>query len=458
MMATLRLTGARLVLPGGVVEDGLVVVEGRHVTYAGARGVRDRGPAARDATGRNRPGPEAPYGPGTPDAPYGPYGPGTPGTPDGPYGPFGLEEPYGLAGLDRSGAPGPYPGTDSLDLRGCWIVPGFVDAHVHGGGGASFSAGTAEEALAVARTHRAHGTTTMVASTVTGDLDDLARQAAALAELVRQGDLAGVHFEGPFLSRHRCGAHEPALLRDPDPADVRKLLDAARGTARMMTLAPELPGGLDSIRLLADSGVVAAVGHTEATYESTLAAIEAGATVATHLFNAMPPLLHRVPGPVAALLEDERVTVELINDGTHLHPVVLRLAFDRAGADRVAFITDAMAAAGMGDGSYPLGPMRVEVADGVARIGDGPTAGSIAGSTLTLDRAFQRAVAIDGLTVAQASRALSGTPARLLGVDDRVGSLEAGKDADLVVLGADFALVGVMRRGEWVCSPRVAPK
>ncbi|MEV4872763.1 N-acetylglucosamine-6-phosphate deacetylase [Streptomyces syringium] len=377
------LTGARVVLPTGVVDNGRVTVEGRRIV---------------DDTAR--------------------------------------EEP-------------------SVDLTGHWIVPGFVDVHVHGGGGASFSAGSAEEALTAIATHRAHGTTTMLASTVTGDLDDLARQAAVLAELTEQGELAGIHFEGPFISPHRCGAHQPGLLRDPDPADVRKLVDAAHGAARMMTLAPELPGGLDSVRMLADSGVIAAVGHTDSTYGATLEAIDAGATVATHLFNAMPGLLHREPGPIAALLEDERVTVELINDGTHLHPAVLELAFARAGADRVAFITDAMGAAGMTDGMFPLGPMRVEVKDGVARIADGPTAGSIAGSTLTLDTAFKRAVTVDGLPVEDAVRALSVNPARLLGLADRVGSLEPGKDADLVVLNASYDLVGVMRKGEWLIDPEV---
>ncbi|MGI5339445.1 N-acetylglucosamine-6-phosphate deacetylase [Streptomyces sp. CA-181903] len=345
--------------------------------------------------------------------------------------------------------------TPTWDLTGHWIVPGFVDMHVHGGGGASFSSGDPEEALTAVRAHRAHGTTTMVASTVTGDLADLARQAAVLAELTQQGDLAGVHFEGPFISPHRCGAHQPELLRDPDPADVRKLVDAAHGTARMMTLAPELPGGLESVRMLADLGVVAAVGHTDSTYEATLDAIDAGATVATHLFNAMPTLLHRAPGPIAALLEDERVTVELINDGTHLHPAVLELAFARAGADRVAFVTDAMGAAGMSDGMYALGPMRVEVKDAVARIADGPTAGSIAGSTLTLDTAFRRAVTVDRLPVEDAVAALSANPARLLGVADCVGSLEPGKDADLVVLDGAFELVGVMRKGEWLVRPEV---
>ncbi len=381
------LSGARVVLPSGVVDNGRVTVEGRRLVDAGTASTEGRPDAA------------------------------------------------------------------ALDLTGHWIVPGFVDMHLHGGGGASFSSGTAEEALTTIRTHRAHGTTTTVASTVTGDLDDLARQAAVLSELTEQGDLAGIHFEGPFISSHRCGAHQPELLRDPDPADVRKLVEAARGAAKMMTLAPELPGGLDSVRLLAEAGVIAAVGHTDSDYEATRQAIEAGATVATHLFNAMPSLLHRAPGPIAALLEDERITVELINDGTHLHPSILELAFGRAGAGRVAFITDAMGAAGMSDGQYHLGPMRVDVTDGVARIADGPTAGAIAGSTLTLDTAFKRALTVDKLPVEDVVRALSANPARLLGVADRVGSLEPGKDADLVVLDAAYDLVGVMRHGEWIVKP-----
>ncbi|WP_326689557.1 N-acetylglucosamine-6-phosphate deacetylase [Streptomyces sp. NBC_01795] len=377
------LTGARVVLPGGVREDGGLTVEGRRLVAADAPG--------------------------------------------------------------EGAAPG-----ETLDLTGHWIVPGFVDMHVHGGGGASFSAGTHEDSLTVIGTHRRHGTTTMAASTVTGDLDDLCRQAGSLSELAEQGDLAGIHYEGPFIACERRGAHEESLLRDPDPADVRKLVEAARGQARMVTLAPERPGGLDSVRLLADGGVIAAVGHTDGTYEGTLEAVDAGATVATHLFNAMPPLGHREPGPVAALLEDDRVTVELINDGTHLHPAALELAFRAAGAARVAFITDAMGAAGMGDGRYPLGRLEVEVRDGVARLVEG---GSIAGSTLTLDHAFRRAVTVDRLPVTDVVAALSANPARLLGVDGEVGSLEPGKYADLVVLDEEFALAGVMRRGEWVVSP-----
>ncbi|MEU9112209.1 N-acetylglucosamine-6-phosphate deacetylase [Streptomyces sp. NPDC048483] len=387
------LTGARIARPSGVVDGGRITVEGTRIADIRSRDVDADGPLCYD---RN---------------------------------------------------------TEAVDLPGHLIVPGFVDMHVHGGGGGSFSSADSEECLRVIDTHQRHGTTSMVASTVTGTLDDLARQAAVLAELVQQGELAGIHFEGPFISPGRCGAHQPDLLRAPDPAAVRKLLDAAHGTARMMTVAPELPGGLESVRMLTDAGIIAALGHTDASYDATREAIDAGATVATHLFNAMPGLGHRAPGPVAALLEDERITVELINDGTHLHPAVLQMAFRDAGAARVAFITDAMGAAGMNDGMYPLGPMRVEVKDGVARISEGPTAGSIAGSTLTLDRAFKRAVTVDNLTESQAVQALSANPARLLGIDDRVGTLAAGKDADLVVLDAGYHLVGVMRQGAWLVRP-----
>lgn len=341
----------------------------------------------------------------------------------------------------------------ALDLTGHWVVPGFVDMHNHGGGGASFTSGTVDDILTGVHTHRLHGTTTVVASFVTGEMDFLSRRAGLLSELAEQGDIAGIHFEGPFISPCRKGAHDETLLRDPDPADVRKLVDAARGQARMVTLATELPGGIDSVRLLAEHGVIAAIGHTDATYEQTVEAIDAGATVATHLYNAMPALGHRTPGPIAALLEDERITVELINDGTHLHPASLELAFHHAGPRRVAFITDAMDAAGFGDGRYSLGPLAVEVKDGVARLVEG---GSIAGSTLTLDRAFKRAATIDGLPVESIVQAISANPARLLGIDDKVGSLEPGKDADLVVLDENFDVRGVMRKGAWVIAPQVA--
>ncbi|GAA5071109.1 N-acetylglucosamine-6-phosphate deacetylase [Thermocatellispora tengchongensis] len=347
--------------------------------------------------------------------------------------------------VGRGAAPGA-----GLSLGGRYVVPGFVDQHNHGGAGASFPAGDPEEARRAVAFHLGHGTTTVVASLVTGPLEELARAASALADLCEEGVLAGVHFEGPYISAARCGAHDPALLRTPDRAEVAGLVKAARGHARMLTIAPELPGALDVVRDLVDAGVVAALGHSDATHDQTLAGIEAGGTVATHLYNAMPSLHHRDPGPIAALLQDERVTVELINDGVHVHPAMVRLAYSVAGAGRTALVTDAMAATGVGDGSYRLGNLAVEVKDGVARLAEG---GSIAGSTLTMDVAFRRAVRLCGLSLPEAARAASLTPARLLGLDDRVGSVTTGKDADLVVLDEELTVTGVMKRGAWHVGP-----
>jgi N-acetylglucosamine-6-phosphate deacetylase len=214
---------------------------------------------------------------------------------------------------------------------------------------------------------------------------------------------------------------------------------------RMVTLAPELDGGLEAVAQVVAGGAVAAVGHTDASYELARAAVDAGATVATHLFNGMPPVHHRRPGPGVALLEDERVVVELINDGAHLHPAVVRGVFAAAGRGRVALITDAMAGAGMADGEYVLGDRRVTVAGGIARLAGG---GSLAGSTLTQDAALRNAVAA-GVAVEDAVAALTSTPARVLGLGDRVGSLAAGRAADLVVLDDGLHVVSVMTRGAW---------
>ncbi|MEU7936328.1 N-acetylglucosamine-6-phosphate deacetylase [Microbispora bryophytorum] len=370
-------------------------------------------------------------------------------TPDGVHDGWLTIEDGRITHIGRGQAP-----RDGLGLGGRTVVPGFVDIHTHGGAGGSFPDGDPETAATAAALHLSRGSTTLMASLVTAAPDTLTRAASALADLCEQGLLAGIHFEGPYIARSRCGAHEPTLLREPDVADFRALVKAGRGHVRMLTIAPELPNALDVIRDAAAEGVTAALGHSDATYEQTIEGIDAGATVATHLYNAMPPLGHRVPGPIAALLQDERVTVELINDGVHVHPAMLRLAMHAAGAGRTALVTDAMAATGMGDGRYPLGPMTVDVVDGVARLAsDAPGGGPIAGSTLTMDVAFRRTVREAGRSPVDAALMASLTPARVLGLDGEIGSITVGKYADLVVLDDDLRVGGVMKRGAWVRRP-----
>jgi N-acetylglucosamine-6-phosphate deacetylase len=360
-----------------------------------------------------------------------------------------------LLGSDRilEVGEGPPPRTPDLDLRDATVAPGFIDLHVHGGGGASFDTGTADAADVVAAAHLAHGTTSMAASLVTDTPARMVDAVRELALLVQDDRLAGIHLEGPWLSPRRSGAHQPGALAEPTPAAVESLLVAGDGAVRMVTLAPELTGGIEAVRQISTAGVVAAVGHTDATYDQTRAAIDAGARLGTHLFNAMRPLHHREPGPVGALL-DSPVDVELIADGVHLHPAVLRTAF-AAKPGRTLLVTDAMAAAGSPDGDYRLGPMSIEVREGVARLADGSGTGAIAGSTLTMDAAVRFAVRTAGLPLLDVVHAASTTPAAAWGLSD-VGALEAGRRADLVVLDDGLEVVRVMRSGAWV-SPWSPP-
>ena len=338
------------------------------------------------------------------------------------------------------------PGAESLPG---WTVPGFVDTHGHGGGGHDYATLDVDEARAARAFHRQHGTTTALASLVTADLDTLVAQITALAPLVRSGELAGLHLEGPFLSPARKGAHTEALLRPPTPEAVDRLLTAADGTLAMVTLAPELPGALDATARLAAAGVAVAIGHTDGDETDVRRALDAGATVATHLFNAMRPIHHREPGPVPVLLSDERVMVELIADGFHLHRDVVRMAVDVAGLERAALITDAMVATGMPDGGYTLGGQDVTVRRGEARLAtaDG-SAGSIAGSTLTMAAGFAFLVDL-GMSVPGAAWLAASTPARRHGLSG-VGVIEVGAAADLCVVDESGRLQRVLQRGEWV--------
>jgi len=323
------------------------------------------------------------------------------------------------------------------------VSPGFVDVHCHGGGGAGFGADP-EEARTVVASHLAHGTTTVVASLVTAVIDDLERQVRTLAGLVADGRLAGIHLEGPWLSAGHRGAHPADRLADPTITDIDRLLEAGAGGIRMVTIAPELPGGLAAIDHLTRAGVVAAIGHTGADYDTTRAAIDTGARGATHLFNAMPPLLHRAPGPVLALWRDPRVWVELIADAVHIHPDLLAAVMATKPAKSV-LVTDAMAAAAHADGDYDLGELRAEVRDGIAHVAGTTT---IAGSTLTLDQAVRTAVTA-GVPVETALRAATANPAEYLNLPD-VGRITQGAHANLIALDDTLTVTRVMHRGRWV--------
>lgn len=333
------------------------------------------------------------------------------------------------------------------------IVPGFVDVHVHGGGGHSMTSGDVDAVLAAAAFHREHGTTTTLVSLVTAPVDELLAVTAGLAEMLEDGapevaGIAGIHLEGPFLSPARCGAQNPAHMIDPDPDLVDELIAAGRGLLRVVTIAPERDGALDAVRRFTAAGVVVALGHTDAAFDQAQAAIDAGATLATHLGNAMPALHHREPGPIGACLAAAGVACELIVDGHHLHPAFVRTVTAAKGHDGVVLITDAIAAAGAGDGRYTLGGLDVEVRNGVARLVEG---GSLAGSTLTMDRAVRQAVAC-GLPLTVASAAATHNPARLLGLAADRGSIEPGKRADLVVLDAELEARAVLVAGEVVAG------
>lgn len=391
------------------------------------------------------------------------------------------------------GPVGQLPGEWADDLPadpapGTTLLPGLVDVHDHGGGGASFpDATTRDEALVAAREHLRHGTTSLVASLVTAPRDVLLARAELLAGLVDDGELAGIHAEGPFLSVDRCGAQNPADMLAGDPDLVAALARAARGHLVTMTVAPEVPGVADGgaardepsgpvaddvLAALVRAGAVPSVGHTDARAEQVEAAVARARTLlgggaravavggrpgagrsprptATHLFNGMRPLHHRDPGPVAACLAAAArgdLVVELVADGTHLADGTVRAVFDLVGPGAIALVTDAMAAAGMADGDYRLGPMAVRVGGGVARLIDTDgSAGAIAGGTAHLIDVV-RSVVHAGVGLVAAVRSAATTPAEVLGRAD-IGALVVGRRADVVVTDGDLACVAVYRRG-----------
>ncbi|GAA1623322.1 MULTISPECIES: N-acetylglucosamine-6-phosphate deacetylase [Brevibacterium] len=337
------------------------------------------------------------------------------------------------------------PATRIIDAEGAYLAPAFVDIHTHGGGGHNVEDGP-DHLGAILDVHRAHGTRALVLSYVSDTIAGLAASLRVGAGLARENPaVLGLHAEGPFLSPDFKGAHSPEALTAPTPEAVATILDAADGRLAQVTLAPELPGAPEAIARFVAAGVSVAVGHTAADYAQTMRAFEAGASILTHAFNGMPGIHHRSPGPILAALDAPHVTLELINDGIHVQAPAARLVTGLAPG-RVALITDAMAATGMGDGDYVLGSLPVRVEDSVARVrsADG-SVGSIAGSTLTMDDAVQRAVAEVGMSPIAAAQAAGLTPLRALGrlAPDVHSLLRVGQPADCVLLDADMRVTTV---------------
>jgi len=342
------------------------------------------------------------------------------------------------------------------------VLPGLVDIHTHGGGGASYpDATTPEEALVAVREHRAHGTTTLVASLVTAAPDTLRQRVGVLTALAQAGEIAGIHLEGPFVSTVRCGAQDPALIQTPDADLTRELATQARGFLVTMTIAPELAGVAGDggvVDALIGAGALPSFGHTDASWQQTTNALDdarrrldatpgrrSGRSTVTHLFNGMRPMTHRDPGPIPVFLAAGargEAVVELIGDGTHVAPEMVASVFSLVGAANIALVTDAMAAAGMPDGAYRLGSQDVTVAGGVARLTHG---GSIAGGTAHL-LDIVRTTVEGGVPLVDVLRAAATTPATVLG-DETVGALEAGRRADVLVVDDDFRVVSVRRAG-----------
>jgi len=356
----------------------------------------------------------------------------------------------------------------TIDVGSLLIAPGFIDVHVHGGGGAQVNCATRDEVETsvrrMAQFHARHGTTSLVATTVSDSPEALRAAIEGVAAVTRSGTVArgatatavpgavvlGSNLEGPWIARSRAGAQFPGAIRPPSLTEFDDLVKRAAGTLRIVTLAPEMEGALDLIVAACSAGVVASIGHTDADYATAKTAFDAGARLATHLFNAMAPIHHRRPGPVAAALADDRVSLEIIADGVHIHPALISLVADVA-PERLVLMTDAIGATGTVPGRHRLGPLEVQVADGRAvLVGHEET---VAGSVLTMDRALSLAVQVAGVPLRVALQATSLHPARVLGEHNK-GRLAPGADADMVVLDDDLALMATIVGGRVVHDPQ----
>jgi N-acetylglucosamine-6-phosphate deacetylase len=353
--------------------------------------------------------------------------------------------------VGEGGDAAPEPDSQIVAAGGKLVMPGFIDTHFHGSGGDDVMANGAEGIRRISRALLKYGTTGFLATTIAARHDALLRSVEdTIAAETKDKDSAetseilGLHIEGPYLNPKFKGAQPEWGIRDPDFDECRELLEAAAGRIKIMTLAPELPGGIELIRFLTAAGVAASVGHSDAGYDTALAAIEAGATRATHLYNAMSGVHHRKPGLAAACLNEPGIHAELVCDGVHVDPRMIQLAWKAKGRGGITLITDATAAQGIGDGDYTLGDVQIKVRGPLCLLMDGVT---IAGSVLTMNVAARNAMKFTEMNLIDAAYAASLMPAQACGVAARKGSIEAGKDADIAVVDPDFSVLYTIRAG-----------
>jgi N-acetylglucosamine-6-phosphate deacetylase len=345
------------------------------------------------------------------------------------------------------------PDARDIVARDTIVVPGFVDIHIHGAAGHDVMEATPKALGAITQHVAHHGTTSIVATTVSASADETCRSLEGIAAYIASpehrpsshppaAEILGVHLEGPFISPIRRGAHPESALVAPSIPLLERFLSAAAGTVRILTLAPELPGSLDLIDKAVKENVVVALGHTDANYEQAREAIQRGARHAVHVFNGMRPFSHRDTGVIGAVLTHADVTAEIIADGIHVDSPAVEILLASKGPDRVILVSDGIAATGMPDGNYRLGTTDVRVTSGIARSSEG----KLAGSTLTLDAAIRNMVELN-IPLIDAVRMATLCPARRLGLAGKKGVIAVGADADLVFLRQDLTVAGVMTRG-----------
>jgi N-acetylglucosamine-6-phosphate deacetylase len=337
------------------------------------------------------------------------------------------------------------------DAHKAAITPGFIDLHVHGGNGGAFTSIDPAEHNLAREFHLKNGTTSMLASTHTTEFSSLLAILKSLAESSKSNKngskVLGIHTEGPFISEHKPGAHVIAQLKTGDLSSIEEVLSAADNFVSMVTVAPEIPGGLEAIKYLSKKNIISSIGHTNATYAQAVEGIKAGARSTTHLFNAMSPLAHRDPGAVGAVLDNEDIFAELILDGIHIHEAIFRIALKSKGVDRINLITDATSLAGLADGEYGEVPDRAVTKIGGKIVLSGTD--TLAGSALSMNMVYQNAAKFAQLTLSELSKISSLNAAKILGKESEIGSLEVGKLADLVLLDAESKVCATMIEGEW---------